>query len=93
MGGSISRPRSASRPRAVALRYDSGLPAPFLVAKAEGRMALRVEELARERGIPLRRDQALAELLYPMELGAYVPPRCYEALAIIFASIKSVEEA
>jgi len=83
------------RPRfkAVALRYEAGLPAPFLLAKGAGREGERLARIAEEKGVPLLRDEALAEALYPIDIGGFVPVEYYEIVAKVFAFVKSIEEA
>ena len=78
--------------RAVALRYWAGLPAPFLAAKAEGRAADRLVAIAAEAGVPLVQDAPLAQAVYPLDIGDYVPEECFEIVARVFAFIKSIEE-
>jgi type III secretion system FlhB-like substrate exporter len=78
--------------RAVALRYWAGLPAPFLAAKAEGRAADRLLAIAREAGLPILEDGPLAQAVFPLEVGEYVPEACFEILARVFAFVKSIEE-
>jgi type III secretion system FlhB-like substrate exporter len=80
------------RPRAVALRYWAGLPAPFLAAKAEGRAADRLVAIAREAGVPIVEDGDLAQAVFPLELGSYVPEDCFEIVARVFAFVKSIED-
>ena len=80
------------RRRAVALRYWAGLPAPFLAAKAEGRAVDRLLAIAREAGIPIMKDSPLANAVFPLEVGDYVPEKCFEILAKVFAFVKSIEE-
>jgi len=80
------------RRKAVALRYWSGLPAPFLAAKAEGRAADRLLAIAREAGLPIVVDSSLAQVVFPLEVGDYVPEECFEILARVFAFVKSIEE-
>jgi flagellar biosynthesis protein len=84
--------KGAKRPRAVALKYWAGLPAPFLTAKAEGRSALRLVEIAEEAGIPVVPDEALAQAVFPLELGNYVPEECFEIVARVFAFVKAIED-
>ncbi len=83
------------RPRfkAVALRYEADLPAPFLLAKGAGREGERLARIAEEKGVPLLRDEALAEALYPIDIGGFVPVEYYEIVAKVFAFVKSIEEA
>jgi flagellar biosynthesis protein len=80
------------KPKAVALKYWAGLPAPFLTAKAEGRAADRLVALATEAGVPVVEDAPLAQAVFPLELGDYVPEECFEIVAEVFAFVKSIEE-
>jgi type III secretion system FlhB-like substrate exporter len=78
--------------KAVALRYWTGLPAPFIAAKAEGRAADRLVAIAKDAGLPIIEDSPLAQAVFPMEVGEYVPEECFEILARVFAFVKSIEE-
>jgi type III secretion system FlhB-like substrate exporter len=78
--------------KAVALRYWLDLPAPFIAAKAQGRAADRLIAAAREAGVALVEDGALAEAVFPMEVGSYVPEECFEIVAKVFAFVKSIED-
>lgn len=78
--------------RAVALRYWMGLPAPFIAAKAEGRAADRLLAIAKDAGLPIIEDSPLAQAVFPLEVGEYVPEECFEILARVFAFVKSIEE-
>jgi type III secretion system FlhB-like substrate exporter len=80
------------RLRAVALRYWAGLPAPFLAAKAEGRAADRLLAIAREAGLPIIEDRLLAQAVFPLEVGDFVPEECFEIVAKVFAFVKSIED-
>lgn len=86
----LASPRGAA---AVALRYEPSLPAPFLAAKASGRAASRLEELAREAGVPIVKDGGLAAALYPLDLGEFVPEEYFEIVAKVFAFVKTIEES
>lgn len=79
--------------KAIALKYLPGLPAPFLTAKGGGRLAERLVALARESGVPVLREDGLVEVLFPLELGSYVPEAFYEITAKVFAFVRSIEEA
>jgi len=79
--------------RAVALRYWSGLPAPFLAAKAEGRAAERLLAIAAEAKVPVVEDSILARVIFPLDVGECVPEECFEIVAKVFAFVKSsIEE-
>ncbi|MCX7024553.1 MAG: EscU/YscU/HrcU family type III secretion system export apparatus switch protein [Spirochaetes bacterium] len=77
--------------KAVALKYDPALPAPFLVAKGAGDAAERIVGLAREAGVPVVRDDDAAGFLFPFDIGDYVPETFWEALAAIYIAIREVE--
>jgi len=79
--------------KAVALKYVPSLPAPFLAAKASGRAAARLAELAREAGVPVLKEPGLALALYPLDVGDYVPEEYFEIVARVFAFVKCIEEA
>ena len=86
------RKAEARKPKAVALRYWAGLPAPFLAAKAEGRAVDRLLSLASAAGVPVVEDAPLAQAVFPLEVGDYVPEECFEIVAKVFAFVKSIEE-
>ena len=66
--------------RASALRYE-GSGAPRVTASGQGLIADRILEVAREAGIPIREDPALAEALASLELEQEIPEDLYTAVA------------
>jgi flagellar biosynthesis protein len=66
--------------RASALRYE-GTAAPRVTASGQGLIADRILEVARENGIPIREDPALAEALASLELEQEIPEDLYTAVA------------
>ncbi|MGA2546761.1 MAG: EscU/YscU/HrcU family type III secretion system export apparatus switch protein [Rectinemataceae bacterium] len=86
------RNKAPGKAKAVALRFWAGLPAPFLAAKAEGRAVDRLIAIAEEAGVPIVEDGPLAQAVFPLEVGAYVPEECFEIVARVFAFVKSIEE-
>jgi flagellar biosynthesis protein len=74
-------PEPPPRRRAAALRYDPGAPAPKVTASGAGLVADRIVAAAREAGVPVRSDPALAEALAALELGRDVPPALWTAVA------------
>lgn len=69
------------RRRATALRYEQGDRAPEVVATGAGLVAERILAAAREAGIPVRHDPALAEALAALDLGDEVPPALWTVVA------------
>jgi flagellar biosynthesis protein len=74
-------PEPPARRRATALRYEPGQRAPRVAATGAGLVAERILAAAREAGIPVRHDPALAEALAKLELGADVPEELWTAVA------------
>jgi flagellar biosynthesis protein len=66
--------------RAAALRYD-GTGAPRVVAAGNGALARRIVETARESGVAVREEPALAEALARLQLDAEVPEELWRAVA------------
>jgi flagellar biosynthesis protein len=74
-------PTPPERRRATALRYEPGQRAPQVVATGAGLVADRILAAAREAGVPVRHDPALAEALAALELGSDVPEALWKAVA------------
>ncbi len=74
---------------AVALKYDTEVcPAPYVIAKGEDYLALKIKEAAREHGIPIEENKPLARMLYHnVDIGTAIPPELYQAVAEILAAI------
>lgn len=71
----------------VALRYrEGGDPAPRVVAKGAGLVALRIRQIAEEHRIPMLEAPPLARALYRhAEIGQPVPVALYSAVAEVLA--------
>jgi flagellar biosynthesis protein len=73
---------------ASALSYTKGEIAPRLVASGRGKEAERIISLAREAGIEIVEDPALAALLdTQIRAGDFIPVWCWEAAAKILAFV------
>ena len=73
---------------AVAIRYRAEGGAPRVIAKGKGRLAEVIRELARENGIPIVENIALARLLYRrVKVGREIPAETYKAVAAILAFV------
>jgi type III secretion system FlhB-like substrate exporter len=79
--------------KAVALKYSSSVPAPYVAAKGGGSLALRLLRIAEENGIIVRHEPELTEGLFAFDAGTCVPPVYYEAIAEIFAFIFKLRES
>ena len=83
-------PTPDERRRATALRYE-GKGAPRVTASGQGYVADRIIEVARENGIPIRADPALAEALASLELDREIPEDLYVAVAEAIAWAYSLD--
>ena len=77
--------------RAVALKYDTSLPAPFVVASGRGALAQRLLALAKGHGIPVTSSDELADRLIYLRPGAIIPEELYGPIAKVFALIGDLE--
>jgi len=72
----------------VALQYRRHRdPAPQVVAKGDGELALKILELAREHGVAIKEGPDLAQLLSAVELETQIPVEAFVAVAEILAFI------
>jgi flagellar biosynthesis protein FlhB len=77
---------------AVALRYETEMPAPIVVAKGQNLLAEKIKQLARDSGIMLVENKSLAQALYKsVEVGDSIPARLYQAVAEILALVFRAE--
>lgn len=70
---------------ATALRYDTTVPAPFVLARGRNHLAERLINIAREAGIPVQYDSELAERLLWLEPGEVIPQELYQPVAEILS--------
>jgi len=78
---------------AVALRYDSELGAPQVVAKGVDLLALRIREIAEESRVQRVENRELARELYAtVDVGATIPAELYAAVAEVLAYVYRMEE-
>ncbi len=77
--------------KAVAIKYKKGDIAPIVVAKGKRLMAEKIEKIAQEHGVPVKKDAALAESLYSIEVNQYIPEELYEAVARVLVYIYSLD--
>jgi flagellar biosynthesis protein len=73
------------RRQASALRYQPGEVSPRIIASGSGLVADKIIEAAREAGVPVRHDPALAEALAVLDLGHHVPAEMWKAVAEVLA--------
>ena len=76
------------RPLAVALEHDAGRRgAPRIIAKGRGALAEQILQIAFDRGIKVRSDADLAEILAAVEIDSIVPLEALAAVAEILSYV------
>ena len=78
--------------KALAVKYNKELPAPFIQAKGRGVLADRLLDIAKKYDIPVVKDDLLSETLYMMEPGDYIPEEVYDIVAQILVFIKKTQD-
>ena len=73
--------------KAVAVRYATGLPAPLIVAKGADEVARRVMEIASASGVQILEAPALADSLFTLDVGEWIPEELYAAMAEILSFV------
>jgi len=76
-----------NRRLAVALRYDKGDKAPVVIASGRGHIGQKIIDVAREHGVPLEQNPALAQALSTIELDSEIPEELFLAVAQILGFI------
>ena len=77
---------------AIALEYKPAMAAPMVIAKGRNLLAQQIKQVARWHGIPMVENPPLAHALYrAAEIGQYIPPKLYSAVAAILAAIYRAE--
>ncbi|MGA9798817.1 MAG: EscU/YscU/HrcU family type III secretion system export apparatus switch protein [Terriglobales bacterium] len=73
---------------AVALRYETDMDAPLVVAKGRDLLAAEIKEVARWHGVTIMENPPLAQTLYKtVEVGRQIPAELYAAVAEILAFV------
>lgn len=77
---------------AVALKYTESMEAPKVIAKGSGFIALKIKEVAETNRIPIMQNPPIAQTLYKtVDIGQFVPPGLYHAVAEIIAYVYKVK--
>ena len=82
-------PLKSARPVAVAIKGEDGQPdsLPKIVASGRGKLAEQILELAFSKGVKVREDADLAELLARLDLDTPIPSEAIVAVAEILAKV------
>ena len=103
--GTPGRPGSSNRPRApkgtsvggprraVAISYDPAQrDVPVVTAVGEGLVADEIIRRAREAGVTVTEDPALATVLSQIDVGTMIPEELYTVVAEVLAYVYRLEE-
>jgi flagellar biosynthetic protein FlhB len=75
----------------VALKYESGMMSPKVVAKGQDLLAFRIRQIAKDNGVPVIPDPPLARGLYAsVEVGHQIPEEFFAAVASVLAYVYRV---
>lgn len=79
---------------AVAIRYEAEtMNAPLVIAKGADFLAEKIKEIARNSGVPLVENKAVAQVLYKMvAVEQSIPENLYKAIAEILAYVYSLKQ-
>jgi len=74
---------------AIAIKYDESITsAPYVIAKGQDEIALKIKEIAKEHGIMMVEDKALARSMYDaVKIDEVIPEQFYQAIAEILAFV------
>lgn len=76
--------------KAVALKYPEWADAPFISASAKGYAAEQLVKIAEENGVPVVKNENMADVLSLQNIGQYIPEETYAAIAAIFVFISEL---
>ncbi len=76
------------RKEAVAIKYEPQEDkAPKVIAKGKGIVAEKIIEIAKEHKVQIYEDPDLVKTLIVIDIGDYIPPELYEAVAEVLAFV------
>lgn len=89
-----SDPHAGRRDIAVALSHDRADPeVPRVIASGQGAVARQILEIAFARGIKVREDADLAEVLAAVDIDSEIPLAAFAAVAEILSYVYRAQDA
>lgn len=85
--------QGSPREQAVALQYSENDAIPRIISSGAGEVARTIIRLARESGVPVRRDAELVRLLDGLPGGAAIPPETFRLVAEVLAFLYKADAA
>ncbi len=78
---------------AIALKYDSKMTAPIVIAKGKDLIAEKIKSIAKDNNIILVENKPLAQVLFKStEIGELIPPELYQAVAEVLAYVFRIKK-
>lgn len=78
--------------QAIALEYNPAEDAPRVIASGRGVLAEKIIQKAKESGVPIHRDDKLADTLSRLEIGEMIPPELYEVVAEVLIFVDAMDK-
>lgn len=78
--------------KAIALSYNAQEEAPKITASGQGYVADKILEIAKEKNIPVHKDEKLVEQLTSLDIGEYIPADLYEVVAQILIFVGDMDK-
>ncbi len=78
--------------KAVAIKYEKNSDsAPKVIAKGKNLIAEKIENIAKEHNIYIKKDENLVQDLYKLKINEEIPEELYEAVAKILVYIYNMD--
>ena len=77
--------------KALAIKYDERLPAPFVLAKGEGQLADAIVRIAEKAKVPVVARPEAVKMLFCLEPGSCIPEECFGIIAEILVYVHSID--
>ena len=79
--------------KAIALNYKRGQDtAPKVTAKGRGALAEKILKIAHQHNIPIKKDRALLDALYRLDINEEIPEELYRVIAEILAFVNRMNQ-
>ena len=77
--------------KAVAVKYNEDLPAPFIVAKGRDKVAEKLIAIAKANDIQIVEGKDFTEQLFLLDIDSYIPESLYTVMAEILAFVYTID--
>lgn len=88
----MNKDKKKTSNKAVALSYNIEEEAPKVLASGQGHLADKILSIAKEKNIPLHKDEKLVEQLSSLEIGEYIPAELYEIVSQVLVFVCDIDE-